>query len=101
MGARADAHPWGEVSSFKMHYSKAFKRQFITGRPPLGEILYPPLPRVSTHPCPHPDITSSIATHPLSTLILQCRPSGSRTLRLIWPVSMSAGVSSVTACAGT
>ena len=31
----------------------------------------------------------------------QCRSSGSRTLRLIWPVSMSAGVSSVTACAGT
>ena len=26
-----------------MHYSIAFKHQSITGRPPLGEILYPPL----------------------------------------------------------
>ena len=31
----------------------------------------------------------------------QCRPSGRRTLRLIWPASMSGGVSSVTAWAGT
>ena len=37
------AHPWGGVSPFKMHYSIAFKHQFIIGRPPLGEILYPPL----------------------------------------------------------
>ena len=31
------------VSPFKMHYSIAFKCQSITGRPPVGEILYPPL----------------------------------------------------------
>ena len=43
VGAGARAHPWGGVSPFKMHYSTAFKHQFITGRPPLGEILYPPL----------------------------------------------------------
>ena len=36
-------HPWGGVLPFKMHYSIAFKHQSITGRPPLGEILYPPL----------------------------------------------------------
>ena len=28
---------------FKMHYFIALKHQSITGRPPLGEILYPPL----------------------------------------------------------
>ena len=43
VGAGAGAHPWSGVSPFKMHYSIAFKYQFITGRPPLGEILYPPL----------------------------------------------------------
>ena len=43
VGAGARAHPWGGVSPFKMHYSIAFKHQFIIGRPPLGEILYPPL----------------------------------------------------------
>ena len=43
VGAGARAHPWGGVSPFKMRYSKAFEHHFITGRPPLGEILYPPL----------------------------------------------------------
>ena len=43
VGAGALAHPWGGVSPFEMHYSIAFKHQFLTGRPPLGEILYPPL----------------------------------------------------------
>ena len=43
VGAGARAHPWGGVSPFKMHYSIAFKHQFIIGRPPLGEILYPRL----------------------------------------------------------
>ena len=43
MGAGERAHPWGRVSPFKMHYLIAFKHQFIIGRPPLGEILYPPL----------------------------------------------------------
>ena len=37
------AHPWDGVLPFKMHYSIAFKRRSIAGRPPLGEILYPPL----------------------------------------------------------
>ena len=44
MGAGARAHPWGGFSLFKMHYSISFQHQSITGRPPLGEILYPPLP---------------------------------------------------------
>ena len=35
VGAGAGAHPWSGVSPFKMHYSIAFKYQFITGRPPL------------------------------------------------------------------
>ena len=41
VGAGARAHPWGGVSPFKIHNSilVAFKRQSITGRPPLGEIL--------------------------------------------------------------
>ena len=43
VGAGARAHPWGAVSPLKMNYSIAFKHQSITGRPPLGEILYPPL----------------------------------------------------------
>ena len=43
MGAGARAHPWGGVSAFKMHYSITFKHQSNIGRPPLGEILYPPL----------------------------------------------------------
>ena len=43
VGAGAGAHPWGGVPPFKMHYSIVFKHQFIIGRPPLGEILYPPL----------------------------------------------------------
>ena len=38
VGAGARGHPWGGVSPFKMHYSIAFKRQFNTGHPPLGEI---------------------------------------------------------------
>ena len=36
VGARARAHPWGEVSPFKMHYSIAFKHQSITGGNPLS-----------------------------------------------------------------
>ena len=43
VGARARAHPSGGVSPFKIHYSIVFKHQSIIGRPPLGEILYPPL----------------------------------------------------------
>ena len=39
VGAGARANPWGGVSPFEMHYSIAFKHQFITVRPPLGEIL--------------------------------------------------------------
>ena len=50
VGAGARAHPWGGVSPFKMHYSVAFKNQSITGHPPLGEILYPPLVRVTLRP---------------------------------------------------
>ena len=42
-GADLGGGRWGGVSPFKMHYSIAFKYQSITGRPPLGEILYPPL----------------------------------------------------------
>ena len=43
MGAGAGAHPWYGVSLCKIHYSIAFKHQSVTGRPPLGEILYLPL----------------------------------------------------------
>ena len=46
MSAGAGAHPWDGISPFKIYYSIAFKRQSINGRPPLGEILYPPLPDV-------------------------------------------------------
>ena len=42
-GAGGGVHSWGRVSPFKMHYSITFKYQAIIGRPPLGEILYPPL----------------------------------------------------------
>ena len=38
----AGAHPWDGASSFKIHYSIAFKHQSVTGRPSLGETLYPP-----------------------------------------------------------
>ena len=65
VGAGAGAHPWGGVSPFKIHYSIAFKHQSITGRPPLGEILYPPLTALSpplgsddplcSSPSPDPD----------------------------------------------
>ena len=43
VGAGAGAHPWGGVSPLKMHDSIAFMHQSIIGRPPLGEILHPPL----------------------------------------------------------
>ena len=43
VGAGAGAHPWDGDSPY---HSIAFKHQFITGRPPLGEILYPPLTTV-------------------------------------------------------
>ena len=43
MGAGAGAHPWDGDSPLKIHHSIEFKHQFISGRPPLGEILYPPL----------------------------------------------------------
>ena len=49
VGTGARAHPWDVVSPFKMHYSMALKHQFITGRPPLGEILYPPLKSRRVH----------------------------------------------------
>ena len=49
VGAGARTHPWGGVSPFKMHYSIAFKHQFIIGRPLLGEILYPPLVVISAY----------------------------------------------------
>ena len=49
VGARVGAHPWdGAASPFKIHYSIASKHQSITGRHPLGEILYPPLIRPFT-----------------------------------------------------
>ena len=35
--------PGNGVSPLKIRYSIAFKHQSVTGRPPLGEILYPPL----------------------------------------------------------
>ena len=50
VGAGARARPWGGVSPFKIYYSIAFKYQSITGRPPLGEILYPSLAAVSGIP---------------------------------------------------
>ena len=40
------AHPWSGVPPYKIYFSIAFKQQSITGRPPLGEILYPPLVKV-------------------------------------------------------
>ena len=43
MGAGARAHLWGGVSPFEMYNSIGFKHQSIAGRPPLEEILYPPL----------------------------------------------------------
>ena len=45
VGAGAHAHPWDGDSpfKFKMHYSITFEYQSITGPPPLGKILYPPL----------------------------------------------------------
>ena len=45
VGAGAGAYPWDGAATFKIHHAIAFKDQFITGRPPLGEILYPPLRR--------------------------------------------------------
>ena len=57
VGAGAGAHPWDGDSPLKIYRSIAFKHQFITERPPLGEILYPPLvPTVLAElghtPCP-------------------------------------------------
>ena len=43
VGDGAGAHPWRGVSPLKMHDSIAFMHQSIIGRPPLGEILHPPL----------------------------------------------------------
>ena len=43
VGDGAGAHPWGRVSPCKIYFSIAFKHQSITGRRPLGEILYPHL----------------------------------------------------------
>ena len=40
-GAGARAHPWEGGTPFKIHNSIAFIHQSITGRHPLGEILYP------------------------------------------------------------
>ena len=37
------AYPWDEDAPFNIHHSIAFKHLSITGRPPLGEILHPPL----------------------------------------------------------
>ena len=49
MAVRAGAHPWDGVAPFKIHYSIAFKHPSVTGRLPLGEILYPPLCNPSAH----------------------------------------------------
>ena len=47
MGAGAGAHPWDGDAPLKIYLSIAFKHQFIIGRHPPGEILYPPLERLS------------------------------------------------------
>ena len=39
----------GRSFTIQMHYSIAFKHQSITGRPPLGEIPYPPLTRTAIY----------------------------------------------------
>ena len=44
----AGAHPWDGDAPLKIHYSIPFKHRSITERPPLGEILYPPLDGVTT-----------------------------------------------------
>ena len=44
----AGAHPWDGDAPLKIHYSIPFKHRSITERPPLGEIVYPPLNGVTT-----------------------------------------------------
>ena len=43
LGAEVGTHPWDGPAPFKIHHSMTFNHQSITGRPPLGGILYPPL----------------------------------------------------------
>ena len=43
IGWAVGTYPWDGISPFKIHYSIAFKHQFVTWRPALEEILYPPL----------------------------------------------------------
>ena len=43
VGAGAGAHSWDGDSPLNIYHSIAFEHQFITGRSPLGEILYPRL----------------------------------------------------------
>ena len=63
VGARAGAHPWDGDSPFEIHWSIAFKHQSIIGRPPLGEILRPPLVITS--------ITSQMGHHGFTSLTSQ------------------------------
>ena len=72
VGAGAGAHPWNGVSPFKIHHTMAFGHQFIIGRPPLGEILYPPL------------ITTSDSTENASQSI----PSTKRFIRSLFTVKV-------------
>ena len=41
--AGAGGYTWNGKAPLKIHHSIAFKHQSIIGRPPLGQILYPPL----------------------------------------------------------
>ena len=72
VGARAGAHPWDGGSPLKIYHSKVFKHQFITGRPPLGEILYPPLEGVPIALPPPP---------PMGVCPSTCPPPQSKFLR--------------------
>ena len=48
VGVEAGAH-WDGEARFKIHHSIAFEHQFITGSPPLREILHPPLAMHNAH----------------------------------------------------
>ena len=82
-GAGAHAHPWNGGAPFKIHHSIIFKHQFITGRPPLEDILHPTLNQTAVT---HPALTSHQA--PAASVGLAGPGSGVRSA--LWSVEDTA-----------
>ena len=85
VGARAGAHPWDGVTPLKIRYSIAFKHQSVTGRPPLGEILYPPLLTTYLHCTASIAVTGSTPARIASSTVVRRSLYPANQSQIEWP----------------